>query len=98
MFGLRFVDIKETNTINSYVMENLERKELIWFTYDEVAIENAQQNVEQSNQVSSSQSNSLQIMSTPPQQLVNREDNTSQAPISLDTDIPSLDIEPVSSN
>ena len=62
------------------------------------SIENAQQNVEQSNQVSSSQSNSLQIMSTPPQQLVNREDNTSQAPISLDTDIPSLDIEPVSSN
>ena len=62
------------------------------------SIENAQQNVEQSNQVSSSQSNSLQIMSTPPQQLVNREDNTSQAPISLDTDIPSLDTEPVSSN
>ena len=25
-------------------MENLERKELIWFPYDEVAMENAQQN------------------------------------------------------
>ena len=44
MLGLRFVDIQETNAINSYVMENLERKELIWFPYDEVAMENAQQN------------------------------------------------------
>ena len=43
MLGLVYY-IQETNAINSYVMENLERKELIWFPYDEVAMENAQQN------------------------------------------------------
>ena len=35
ILGLRFVDIQETNAINSYVIENLERKELMWFPYDE---------------------------------------------------------------
>lgn len=31
ILGLHFVDIQETNAINSYVMERLERKELSWF-------------------------------------------------------------------
>lgn len=35
ILGLRFVDIQETNAINSYVIENLDRKELLWFPYDE---------------------------------------------------------------
>ena len=30
ILGLRFVDIQETNAINSYVMEKIERKELVW--------------------------------------------------------------------
>lgn len=35
ILGLKFVDIQETNAINSYVIENLDRKELLWFPYDE---------------------------------------------------------------
>ena len=31
ILGLRFVDIQETNAINSYVMETIEKKELSWF-------------------------------------------------------------------
>jgi len=31
MLGLRFLDIQETNAINSYVMERVERRELSWF-------------------------------------------------------------------
>jgi hypothetical protein len=31
ILGLRFVDIQETNAINSYVIEKLEKKELSWF-------------------------------------------------------------------
>jgi len=30
ILGLRFVDIQDTNAINSYVMEKIERKELVW--------------------------------------------------------------------
>jgi hypothetical protein len=37
MLGLRFVDIQETNAINSYVIESLEKKEIAWFPYDEAA-------------------------------------------------------------
>jgi hypothetical protein len=44
ILGLRFVDIQETNSINSYVIESLEKKELNWFPYDESAIDNAQNN------------------------------------------------------
>ena len=38
MIGLRFVDIQDTNAINSYVIESLEQKELVWFPYDETAM------------------------------------------------------------
>ena len=31
ILGLRFIDIQETNAINSYVMEKIEKKELSWF-------------------------------------------------------------------
>ena len=31
ILGLRFIDIQETNAINSYVMEKIEKKELGWF-------------------------------------------------------------------
>ena len=44
ILGLRFVDIQETNSINSYVIESLEKKELNWFPYDESAIDNTQNN------------------------------------------------------
>ena len=30
ILGLRFVDIQDTNAVNSYVMEKIERKELVW--------------------------------------------------------------------
>ena len=30
ILGLRFVDIQDTNAINSYVMERIQRKELVW--------------------------------------------------------------------
>ena len=30
ILGLKFVDIQDTNAINSYVMEKIERKELVW--------------------------------------------------------------------
>ena len=30
ILGLRFVDIQDTNAINSYVMEKIDRKELVW--------------------------------------------------------------------
>ena len=35
IMGLRFVDLQETNAINSYVIESIEKKELLWFPYDE---------------------------------------------------------------
>ena len=38
MIGLRFVDIQDANAINSYVIESLEKKELVWFPYDETAM------------------------------------------------------------
>jgi hypothetical protein len=31
ILGLRFIDIQDTNAVNSYVMEKIERKELVWF-------------------------------------------------------------------
>ena len=30
ILGLRFIDIQDTNAVNSYVMEKIERKELVW--------------------------------------------------------------------
>jgi hypothetical protein len=39
MIGLKLVDIQETNSINSYVIECLEKKELAWFPYDETAMD-----------------------------------------------------------
>ena len=36
---IKLVYIKETNSINSYVIECLEKKELAWFPYDETAMD-----------------------------------------------------------
>ena len=44
MIGLKFVDIQDTNAINSYVIESLEQKELVWFPYDETAMAGEDEN------------------------------------------------------
>ena len=44
MIGLKFVDIQDTNAINSYVIKSLEQKELVWFPYDETAMAGEDEN------------------------------------------------------